>query len=366
VLTDGKQKFALVTADIVGFPPPVKPALVELLSGDGWAKDNLMLLASHSHTSIEMNAINTANTFQVPQLGIFNQRVYEFLMPRLAQVVREAEESLTPVRIGTNSIDLAGWNRNRRGGSITDSELTVTRIDRLDSKPLAVLVNFTAHPTFMNGEDMLFSGDWPGHTQRTLESLIGEGVTAMYYNGAEGDQAPQARPDSGSSRWERAERYGRDVGVMAFREWEKVETTRDVPFFHHLEVVKLPERSWHPDFMRTGGEEYGLDEKLLTEMLPKLFPASAELVSLRVGYLVIVGIPGEMAAELGLQIKSETEKRTGAHHATIGGLADAWLSYILPETEYSRGGYETSVSFYGPKLGEVVVDGAINGVSALK
>ncbi len=365
VLSDGKQKFALVTADIVGFPPPVKPALIESLKAEGWSKQQLMLLASHSHTSIEMNAINTANTFQVPQIGIFNQRVYEFLMPRLAQVVRDAEKSLVPVTIGTGSIELAGWNRNRRGGSVVDSELTVTRIDKLDGKPLTVLVNFTAHPTFMNGEDMLFSGDWPGHLQRTLESLIGEGVTAMYYNGAEGDQAPQSRPDSGESRWERAERYGRDVGVMAFREWVKVKTRRDVPFAYHLELVPLPERTWHPDFKKTGGEEYGLDEKLLTEMLPKLFPAEAELVSVHVGELLIVGIPGEMAAELGLQIKAEAEQLSGAKHATIGGLADAWLSYILPEAEYTRGGYETSVSFYGPKLGQAVVTGAARGLSKL-
>ena len=83
-----------------------------------------------------------------------------------------------------------------------------------------MLVNFTAHPTFMYGEDMLFSGDWPGHLQRTIESLVGEGVTAMYYNGAEGDQAPHGRPDAGSSRWERAERYGRDLGIVAWKQWQ--------------------------------------------------------------------------------------------------------------------------------------------------
>ena len=74
VLADGKKKFALVTVDIVGFPPPVKAELVGRLAGDGWTKEQIMLLPSHSHTSIEMNAINPANTFQVPQLGIYNAR----------------------------------------------------------------------------------------------------------------------------------------------------------------------------------------------------------------------------------------------------------------------------------------------------
>ncbi|MEX0614003.1 MAG: neutral/alkaline non-lysosomal ceramidase N-terminal domain-containing protein [Pirellulales bacterium] len=204
VLTDGKHKFSLVTVDIVGFPPPVKNALVDRLAGDGWTKQQLMLLPSHSHTSIDMNAINPANTFNVPQIRIYNPRVFDFVIARLAQVVQDAQRQMTPVSIGTSSISIDGWNRNRRGGAVTDKELTVTRVDSAQGKPLAALINFTAHPTFMSGEDMLFSGDWPGYLQRTLESLIGEGVVAMYYNGAEGDQCqspdPQPGPAGGNAR----------------------------------------------------------------------------------------------------------------------------------------------------------------------
>jgi neutral ceramidase len=365
VLSDGQQKFALVTADIVGFPPPVKPALVAQLAGDGWTKDKMMLLASHSHTSIEMNAINPLNTFQVPQIGIYSARVYEFVMQRLEKVVKDAEKNLVPVKVGTTGMAIEGWNRNRRGGPVTDKDLTVTRVDTADGKPLAVLVNFTAHPTFMSGEDMLFSGDWPGHLQRTLESLIGEGVTAMYYNGAEGDQAPQGRPNAGESRWERAERFGRDLGVVAWKQWQHTKPQPNTPFAYHLQTIPLPERTWHPDFIKTGGTEYGLNETLLKEMLPQMFPTQADSVSLRLGDLLIVGIPGEMSASLGLKIKDEARRVTGARYPVIGGLADAWLSYILPTEEYHRGGYETSVSFYGETLGDTIVAGAIEGIKVL-
>ncbi len=362
VLSDGQRKFALVTADLLGFPPPLKPALVELLSDAGWTADRMMLLASHSHTSIEMNALNPQNTFQVPQLGLFNARVYEFLMQRLDQVVREAESRLVPVTVGTSSSEIKGWNRNRRGGPVTDDELTLTRIDTRDGRPLVVLVNFTAHPTFLAADDMLFSGGWPGHLQRTLESLIGQGVTAMYCNGAEGDQAPVGRPDAGESRWERAERYGRDLGVVAFGQWRETATAAEAAFAYHAHTIALPERCWHPDFMKTGGEEYGLSEKLLTEMLPVLFPAQVDSVSLRLGELLVIGIPGEMAASLGLEIKREAEQLTGAQHAVIGGLADVWISYMLPADQYHGGGYESSVSFYGETLGPTMVAGALEGV----
>jgi hypothetical protein len=365
VLADGKQKFAVVTVDIVGLPPPLKATLVDRLSG-GWTKEQIMLLPSHSHTSIEMNAINPANTFQVPQLGIYNARVYEFVMERLVQVIQNAERQLVGVSIGTSSIAIDGWNRNRRNGPVIDKELTVTRVDTTEGKPLAVLVNFTAHPTFMSGEDMLFSGDWPGHLQRTLESLIGEGVTAMYYNGAEGDQAPIGRPDAGTSRWERAERYGRDLGIVTWKQWQQTKTQPNVAFAYHLHTILLPERTWHPDFMKTGGAEYGLSEKLFKEMLPVMFPSQAESVSLRLGDLLIVGISGEMAASLGLKIKLEAGRITGAAHPVIGGLADVWLSYMLPAEEYRKGGYESSVSFYGEKLGDTMVAGAIAGVGEMK
>jgi len=365
VVRDGERKFALVTADLLGFSPPVKPALVERLSADGWTSGQIMLLASHSHTSIEMNAFNPANTFGVPQIGIHSQRVYELVLERLTQVIQEAEKQTVPVSVGTTCVAIEGWNRNRRGGAVTDKDLIVTRIDKQDGKPLAVLVGFTAHPTFMSAEDMQFSGDWPGHLQRTLESLIGEGVTAMYYNGAEGDQAPIGRPDAGESHYERAERYGRDLGVVAWRQWEKTAVKPESKFAFHAHTIDLPERTWHPDFAKTGGAEYGLSEKLLKEMLPRMFPEKVDSISLRLGDLVIVGIAGEMAAVLGQKIKVEAAKATGAKCPAIGGLADMWISYMLPKEEYHRGGYESSVSFYGETLGDTVAAGAIAGVREL-
>lgn len=363
VVSDGQRRFALVTIDIVGLSPAIKPAIVDDLTGDGWTAGQMLLLPSHSHTSIEMNAVNPANNFDIPQIGIHNPRVYDFLVDRLAQVVRDAADDLVPVQVGTTQLQITGWNRNRRNSPELDQDLTVTRVDRLDGRPLAVFVNFTAHPTFMSGRDMLFSGDWPGHLQRTLEALIGDGVVAMYSNGAEGDQSVIGRPDSGDSRYEKAERYGRELGVVAFRQWEQTQTQRDVPFRFRATTIKLPERTWHPAFKETGGAEYGLTEDILREMLPRLFPAEVDSVSLRVGDLLIVGVPGEMTARLGLEVKQRARAATGAACPVIGGLADVWISYILPQDEFNRGGYEASVSFYGDTLGPTIVEGVLTGIT---
>jgi neutral ceramidase len=366
VVTDGTKKFALVTADMLGFPPPFKQSVVDRLSDQGWTNDNVMLLASHSHTSIEMNAINPLNTFDIPQIGIHNPELFEFTVANFVRLISEADRDHDPIRIGTNSRHLAGWNRNRRGeDGIVDDELTVTRIDKVSGEPLAVLVNFTAHPTFMTGQQMMFSGGWPGHLQRTTEALIGDHVCVMYYNGAEGDQSPRGRPDSGDSRWEMAERYGRELGIVVANDWRSITTQPDAEFDFHRQKISLPARSWHPDFLQTGGAEYALSEAILKEMLPRMFPTETASGCLRLGDLVIVGVPGEMAASLGLQIKAATRKKTGATHPVIGGLADEWISYMLPPEAYDSGGYEASVSFYGRTLGPTIVDGAIEGAGKM-
>jgi hypothetical protein len=315
-----------------------------------------------------MNALNPRNVFKIPQIGIHDPALYEFIVKKFVDVIQRAEQHLQPVVVGTSGRHIPGWNRNRREpDGVTDDELTVTRIDGVGGKPLAVLVNFTAHPTFMSEREMLFSGDWPGHLQRTVEAVVGEGVTAMYYNGAEGDQSPTPRPDSGESPWERAERYGLDLGLVAADLWRKTETARDIAFDFHLETIQLPERRPHPDFMSTGGKEYGLSEASVGVLLSTMFPSETTSGSVRLGDLVIVGIPGEMASGLGRRIKSEIRAVSGAQHAVIGGLANEWISYILTADSYIRGsGYEASMSFYGPELGDRLTKAAVAGAAHLK
>ena len=367
VISDGRRRFGILTADILGFPPAFKPALIKRLADKGWTEEELMLLPSHSHTSIDMSAINPINVFGIKQIGIFDPALFEWTIERCAAVVRQAESRLVPAAVGTASATIKGWNRNRRDrDGPTDEQLTVTRIDDANARPLAVLVNFTAHPTFMGPEHMLFSGGWPGHLQRALERLIEGDVTVLYYNGAEGDQSPVGRSKTAASRWEAAEDYGKGIAVEAHALWTDVTTDRDVAFAFNSEPIDLPSTSWHPDFMKTGGDEYGLSEKLLEKMLPLMFPAKTNSGSLRLGELIVVGVPGEMAADLGLAIKAEVKSMTGANQVTIGGLANEWVSYILSAEQYRRGGYEASVSFYGADLGQTIVDGAVAGVKGLQ
>ena len=351
VLSDGEKKYAILTADILGFPPNIKPMLVKKLNDPSWKEENILLLASHAHTSLEMFALNDRNIFNNPHIGIYQPALLEYVIGRLALAVQEADKDLQPVTAGTASVTLQGLNRNRRGQPFVDRELTVTRIDRADGTPLAVLVNWTGHPTIMDEHDMWVSAGWPGYLQRELEGCIGKGVTAMYYNGAEGDQSVIAR--RGASHYEKAERYGRTIAVQALQLYRKITPQDQAPFARAYRYIDLPKPQPHPDFMATAGKEYGLSPDNIQALLDQVQPARAPLAAFRLGGLLIAGVPGEMTAEQGLYIKEQLRKE-GVAHPVIGGLANEWISYILTAEDYEKGGYEAAASFYGNTLGPTI------------
>ena len=119
--------------------------------------------------------------------------------------------------------------------------------------------------------------------------------------------------------------------------------------------------------MQTGGAEYGLREEMMEVLIEQMVPPQSMCGILRLDDLLIVGVPGELAAHLGKELRDKAGEKSGAKHPIIGGLANEWISYILSPEQYNgSGGYEASVSFYGPQLGPTVVAGALKGVEKLE
>ncbi len=356
-LKNADGKYLIITMDILGLPSNFKNDLLKRIEKNGWKAENLMLLPSHSHGSLEMAAINSKNVFGVPQIGIFQPELLSFLLDKLERLVFEADKNYREVKIGTGSSRFYGLNRNRRGDKIVDKELIVTRVDLAKGQPLAALVNWTSHPTFIGGNDMLVSAEWPGYLQTEMEKTIGKGVVVMYYNGAEGDQSPVYSGKGGA--YEKIQGYEKIIAEKAMSVYNSVQTKKESELVYSYQVIDLPQQVAHPDFMETGGAEYGLNEQTVKVIMDALGPKKVGMGSVRIGNFILVGIPGELVAELGIKIK-DWLKIDKVKHVAIGGLANEWISYILTEEEYvNGGGYESSVSFYGPKLGEIITGSAI-------
>jgi neutral ceramidase len=362
-LKSGNRKYALITLDLLMLPDNVKSDLIKRVPKMGWNMGNIMLLPSHSHGSLEMNGLNSENHLNNPNLGIFQPELLEFLIEKLATLLKEADKNYQPVRMGTGCKVVEGLSQNRRKDPEIEKELIVTRVDLENGKPLAVLVNWTAHPTFLDGPDMLLSAEWPGYLQTNLEQMIGNGVTAMYYNGSEGDQAPLL--EGTQKGYEKIETYGKKIADHAVKLFKEIESKEGTEFNYNFKTIKLPKHSAHPSFMKTGGEEYGLTEKTIKIAMDMLGPKRVVIGAVRLGDLIISGAPGEMSAVLGQHIK-KTLKTDGIKYVAIGGLANQWISYILSKDQYLYGeGYESSMSFYGPNLGAVISDEAIKTAQPL-
>lgn len=356
LLEDGGKRAAIVSLDVCSVPIGLLQLSLAKANIEGLNIDNVLMPASHSHAGIEGFSLDSRNVFGNARIGIFDQQVLDFVVERVAQAMREAADNLSPARVGSGSVELPGFTANRRDDPHTDDELVALRVDDEDGKPMAVVVNFTAHGTIMTEKEMLVSGCWSGNMQRTVEAALGNGALCLYMNGAEGDIRPNGA--RGGSRWEMAEDYGRRVGLAAARLAEEIKPRPLERFEIGVTMVNLPPRVPSPDFLQIAGAEYGVTQEMLGAMLQPLFPNEARLYSLRLGDWQAVSFPGEAICEYGLGVKSALREQ-GVKHPCISGLTSEYIGYILTEEEYQQSGYEATASFYGPGLGALLYEAAL-------
>jgi len=115
-------------------------------------------------------------------------RYYQQLEDAIVEAIVEADHALVPAKIATGSIVLEGFNRNRHTKfpeKPVDRSLTLMRLDDASGKPIAVLVNFTAHPTSIPAQTLKFSADYCGALKSSIERDMG-GI-AIFMQGASGD-----------------------------------------------------------------------------------------------------------------------------------------------------------------------------------
>jgi hypothetical protein len=184
----------------------------------------------------------------------------------------------------------------------------------------------------------------------------------MYSNGAEGDVAPSG--GSGPSPFARAEDHGRKLAVNVLQMLKDIETSPDVRFTYSMTTLKLPPRTPPPALLEEAGPEYGLNEDNIRPLIDALVPESSYIGVFQLGDLLAVSIPGELFSLLGLELKNSL-RDAGAVNPIIVGLGNEWISYMMPPEEFTQGGYEPGVSFYGVRLGPEVVEQGIAAGKAL-
>jgi len=408
---DGLTATALVVDDSAG--GKIAIVAMDLMYNDAdFTRSIREQVAAQTDIGAKGVCVNFSHSHNAPTAGFIrgagerNAEYLRFAAQQAAEAVIEAWHHRQPARISVGKGELAGmtFNRTRENGPV-DTHVSVLRADMLDGRPLAVAVNFHAHPVAHMEIDLrAVSRDWPGEVVDQIEDAL-PGTTALYLQGTCGDVNFRREFNSTERRFEPA-RAVSGVALKALKNMRAVE----VPGVSSVTLpVTIPTRRWtRAEIMgereeglhrlKTGNTTGWLDgiakvivnqpERLplryggsveraaaavsrfavewTDEVLPVLESraetVAAEVQALRIGDVWFAANPSELFTTLGLEVR----RRWVPEDLFMLGYSNGSIGYLPDAFEVARGGYAaaTSPKFTGQfpftaESGEAMVQGLL-------
>jgi hypothetical protein len=227
-----------------------------------------------------------------------------------------------------------------------DPEVAILRVEDTNSSLLAAIVNYACHPVCGatdNQEFYSISADYPGYTARVVEQM--EGGTCLFTLGTAGNMNP-VRIEGENHR----SRIGKALGGEVLRRLQFVQTREDIALKATKKQVILPLKK-------------DLPPERITDVNKPEESLTTEIQVLRIGDIYILGLPGEVLVEIGLEIKKEA----GIENLLIISLSNDACGYVCHSRAYDEGGYEPG---WGTNLakgaGEIIIKEALNLVDQIK
>jgi neutral ceramidase len=194
VLEAGGKRLAYVDLDLGRTFGPASLDRLRKTARQDSQIDDLIVQATHTHAGpIIMDAYpNGPPAWEADDLQ------------RISAAIHDAAEHLVPVRLGVGyGAAYIGYNRRHvdPDGAISmlwsnatqaptypvDPLFEVLRIDQMDGQPLAILVNYAAHPVTFGSDALRYSADFPGVMCKVVEQAFGGKPLAFFAQGADGD-----------------------------------------------------------------------------------------------------------------------------------------------------------------------------------
>ncbi|MCI0463921.1 MAG: neutral/alkaline non-lysosomal ceramidase N-terminal domain-containing protein [Gemmataceae bacterium] len=204
VLAAGSERLALVSLDLGRAPTRQSTAAIRARVKATAGIEHLFLVATHTHHGPVLEVETWPNS---------KEAYVRQLEQKIGDVIVAAAQALRPARLGIASRQVAR-NRNRhskRPDQPVDRELLVLRLEGHDAKPIALAVNFAAHPTMHEAKLHQFSADYPGALADLVEKETG--VPCLFLQGAAGDLSTDSRDEGGPVKFGQA--LGREVLALA-------------------------------------------------------------------------------------------------------------------------------------------------------
>jgi neutral ceramidase len=286
-------------------------------------------------------------------------RYYQELEDGIVAAIIEADTKLVSARLATGVVKLDGFNRNRHTKiepKSADRDLTVIRLDDADGKPLAVIVNFTAHPTMIDGSVLRFSADYVGALKTTVEKEFGG--QAVFMQGAAGDMS--ANKGENKDFLEFGQALGREVVKLATS--LKPEEVAKPSLVVKEERFKFGSRTdWNNPGIRSA---FGL--AFFPELIPNYTDEYADgirprlTVALLNGDIALVGASGEFFCNHAIRLK----ERARVKQLFFIGYCNSYHQYFPTIEAVAEGGYgaDATVSPVQVGAGEQMMNTALTWI----
>jgi neutral ceramidase len=346
VISNGSEKVAMVSADLLIIPPEVTEELKELLPGIGFSLDNTYLNAIHTHNSIGHWGVGATQFIY----GDYSDSVVHFIANKILATIKRASDDLQSCTISSGSIAIQNVVQNRldkKNGTV-DSLLHMVEITRADNSKVAI-VTFNAHATCLFSKDLELSRDYPGEL---VDQLEGDGYDfAMFLSGAVGSHGCHA-PEFGKPC----------IGWMATEIAAKVnilKTSLTPVNDSTLFMFRIPLELGEPQVKIS--EDWRIRPWVFKKAFGEYKPF---LTGLRIGKIIFLGTPCDYSGEL-----TKPLRKLGSDNnfqVIVTSFNGHYIGYITMDKYYDKSHYETRLmNWYGPGNGAYLTECLLKETQAL-
>ena len=381
ILDGNGSRMGIVTCDLIGIMPGTTAYVRSAAEGLGIPAENVMVCAYHTHSG------------PIPDMGYGRMNLWMAdLSSRISLSLPAAISNLREADFGHASCETRGFTINRRhpGDGPVDTELTSLCWEE-DGQRIGHLINFSCHAVVLGPDNTLISADYPGYLMSEVEQTTG--AVCLFTNGACGDINPltttlRSRMDRGEDVYDRsgetfqeAELMGKGLAASVIESLQSADFERHPILRCNRLILHIPvkppasldeiasriaelediiprmDRKGTPadEIYRTGLE---LIFARKTHLFLKKGFIPVEIQGMRIGDVVLLGIPGEVFVSIGLRVKSKAKSR--GMKAVIVELANDYIGYMPDKNAFEEGGYEVEIAErlgFGPGLENSLLEG---------
>jgi hypothetical protein len=361
VLAAGDDKVAIVGIDLGRGPTDAMMKIIRREIAEKAGIQHVLITGSHTHHGpvIELTDEPGLGKAKFDAAVAYSQK----LPGLLVDAILSADKQLRPAKIGVASKSVS-LNRNRqakREPKPTDPMLAVIRLDDEGGKPIAIVVNFAAHPVMTDAKVLKYSADYPGFLKNKVEAELG--AKCVFMQGAAGDMSTNVGNGPPGPQG-----FGETLAghVIELARTIKAETPANpaikgtIDTFHfgtrvdlnNPLVVALFVRNFFPEIVHASVKQFakGMNVELSTVLIN--------------GELALVGAPGEFFCNHANRLK----ERSYVKHTLLFGYCNGHAMYFPTIEAAFEGGYgaDAGVSLAELGAGERMMDTALLNIYRLQ